>query len=69
MVHAQQARYLRARGEDPDPSVRKAEEIAKRGLKQWGEDPDFLGLRGSVYVTRAGFNVDHGRDPGLPVTS
>ncbi len=64
MLFAQRAHYLRARGEDPGPSVREAEEMVKRGLEQWRDDPDLVGLLGSVHVTRAGFDVDCGRAPG-----
>jgi tetratricopeptide (TPR) repeat protein/predicted Ser/Thr protein kinase len=63
LLLTQRARYLRARGEDPGPSVREAEEFVKRGLEQW-RDPDLFFILGSVHFIRAGFNVDRGHAPG-----
>jgi predicted Ser/Thr protein kinase len=64
LVHTRRARYLRARGEDPGPSVLEAEGIVKRGRDQRPDFADFSFILGSAHFIRAGFNVDRGRAPG-----
>ncbi len=63
-VIVQRSRYLHARGEDPGPSVRDAEEFIKRGLEHSRDDPGLLVILGSINAIRAAFNVDRGRAPG-----